>query len=281
MATDSADGSAQPELFGGNPRPAEVQPLFTSSKSPEEYATQWDVLWKDGKTPWDRGGPSMALNDLLLEFPEVFSPPFEGKRALVPGAGRGHDVLLLASFGFDAYGLDHSATSSKASRENEEKNKGLDVYSTKGTKQGKVTWLTGDYFSYDFSDIGPFDLIFDYTFLCAIYFEMRPKWSKAMKRNLAPTGKLVCLEFPTRKSTSVQSTPLALPSIVYESLLARPGERIPYGKEHAVDVKNLGPESPDRLVRLKHFTPKRTHKVGYDEESNVTDRISVWSHNNS
>lgn len=39
------------------------------------------------------------------------------KKALIPGCGRGYDVLLFASHGYDAYGLDVSQTAVNACQE--------------------------------------------------------------------------------------------------------------------------------------------------------------------
>ena len=44
------------------------------------------------------------------------------RKALVPGCGRGVDVLLLASFGYDAYGLECSATAVDACKKEEKEN---------------------------------------------------------------------------------------------------------------------------------------------------------------
>lgn len=32
------------------------------------------------------------------------------------------------------------------------------------------------------------------------------------------------------------------------------------------------------LVRVEHFRPERTHNVGYNEQGEVTDMVSVWTH---
>ncbi len=87
------------------------------------HGSKWDSLWKESYTPWDRGGPSMALNDLLLERKDLV-PSSQGgggggrKKALVPGCGRGYDVLLLSAFGYDVSGLDYSADATQRAIEN-------------------------------------------------------------------------------------------------------------------------------------------------------------------
>ena len=85
-------------------------------------------------------------------------------KALVPGCGRGHDVILLSHLGYDAYGLDFSERAIQEAKEREkEEQKESD---SKGDK-GKVTWVAGDFFDQELlskeTGVDTFDLIFDYT----------------------------------------------------------------------------------------------------------------------
>ena len=142
---------------------------------------RWAALWDEGDfLPWDRGLPSPALADALEQHQELFGhsvfihDPETGKerrkRALVPGCGRGYDVLLLASFGYDAYGLDVSSTAVELCREFAAGNK--DKYPAKDDNRGpgKATFLSGDFFQDDWlGDIEGgqrFELIYDYTVCC-------------------------------------------------------------------------------------------------------------------
>lgn len=135
------------------------------------HSAQWDQLWKESYSPWDRGGPSPALNDLLEQHREVFPSSSEasGKpRALVPGCGRGHDVLLLSAFGYDVTGLDVSETGLREAAENEKKSSGEEMYAVrKGVAQekGQVAWMVADFFDGENPSLKPgsFDLIYDYT----------------------------------------------------------------------------------------------------------------------
>ncbi len=136
------------------------------------HGSKWNELWQESNTPWDRGGPSLALNDVLQERKDLVPPPSGTSRrqtALVPGCGRGHDVLLLAAFGYDAYGLDYSASAKNRAIENEKAVGDEAVYQPREgvPDKGRVTWLTGDFFENDWLDEagvgGTFDLIYDYT----------------------------------------------------------------------------------------------------------------------
>ncbi len=137
------------------------------------HGPRWDDLWRESFTPWDRGGPSLALDEILRERPELFSASSQKagqrrKRALVPGCGRGYDVLLLRAWGYDVWGLDFSAEATAQATENERVSGGLEVYATRPgvAESGQVSWVTGDFFGQELGSLlgdDKFDLIFDYT----------------------------------------------------------------------------------------------------------------------
>lgn len=87
---------------------------------------------------------------------------------MVPGCGKGYDVLLLSAFGYDAYGLEISSNALEAARRTEKEMDGKGDYEMReGVEKGRVTWLAGDFFADAFlKDVegeGAFDLIYDYT----------------------------------------------------------------------------------------------------------------------
>src|SRR3569833_2863220 len=58
------------------------------------HGPAWDSLWKESFTPWDRGGLSWALSDVLAEhrdlIPAATEPGSGGRRECrLRGAGRG------------------------------------------------------------------------------------------------------------------------------------------------------------------------------------------------
>ena len=59
-------------------------------------------------------------------------------------------------------------------------------------------------------------------------------------------------------------------------LLKRPGEDISYNDDGVV-VATDREESNDALVRVAHWTPKRTHDVAVIKGV-VRDCVSVWRH---
>jgi methyl halide transferase len=138
-----------------------------------DYGQGWAKLWETAEfLPWDRGRPSPALIDTLENYREVIGGPvFDGKRkkALVPGCGRGVDVLLLSSYGYDAVGLEISPGAVTACNEFAAANEGN--YPVKDEKVGKGSkrFVLGDFYTNDWKEEAgmgedePFDLIYDYT----------------------------------------------------------------------------------------------------------------------
>lgn len=150
---------------------------FAQATGTTEHGARWDALWKESFLPWDKGFPNPALVDLLAERQDILpSPRHDGKKlkALVPGCGKGYDVLLLASWGYEAYGLEIASTALEAARKVEAEMSGQKEYETK-REGGSVTWLSGDFFEDGFlknvQGEGKFDLIYDYTVGLSSYDE--------------------------------------------------------------------------------------------------------------
>lgn len=304
---------------------SELQKTF-EGRPAAQHISGWDDLWKKSLTPWDRAGPSEALRDAILsQNQNLFGSPInklatttttmtgqqqQRKKALVPGCGRGYDVLSLASLGYDTFGLDGSENAITAARklEAEEISCESDAYRLRDPLigKGKVQFITGDFFHNDFltaittttthgdSNISnnnintipttdeKFDLIFDYTFLCALPRELRPPWAKRMSELLAPDGFLVCLEWPLQKSPKEGGPPHGLSAELYEELLRKPGQEVEYDDDNegyvvvsAGDSTTSGGGDDERaknaLVRLERYRPSRTHEAGKD-----SDFISIW-----
>ncbi|KAF2846223.1 S-adenosyl-L-methionine-dependent methyltransferase [Plenodomus tracheiphilus IPT5] len=227
-------------------------------------------------------------------------------RVLIPGCGRGYDVALFAAHGYDAYGLEVSAHAARAAREwLEDPGQGplegeYKVFDQEGREKkgdwGKMVVLEGDYFEESWvggvegweRDGGGFDVVLDYTFLCALPPELRSKWAKRTARLLREhdtkadpesdtrhdDGVLICIEFPTHKPANSGGPPWACPPTVHAELLKRPGEEITYD-ENGVVVATDRPEAENALVKIAHYTPRRTHTVGVIDGI-VRDCVSMW-----
>lgn len=144
--------------------------------SGDKYGEGWESLWSKGDfLPWDRGAPNPALIDTLVERQDVvgnatveIDGKIRRKRALVPGCGRGVDVLLLKSFGYEAVGLEYSETAVEACHKFEEEHGSDYIIHDADLGEGTAQFAVGDFFKDDWleetaSPEHKFDLIYDYT----------------------------------------------------------------------------------------------------------------------
>lgn len=151
--------------------PKEIQAHLSQYKG-DKYVEGWASLWDKGdKLPWDRGFPNPALEDTLVkQRPTIGAPVTDAgrRKALVPGCGRGVDVLLLASFGYDAFGLEYSPAAVEACKKEEKENANWYRVRDQSVGTGNVTWIQGDFFDDAWLQsiglpLNSFDIIYDYT----------------------------------------------------------------------------------------------------------------------
>ncbi|KAF2769376.1 S-adenosyl-L-methionine-dependent methyltransferase [Teratosphaeria nubilosa] len=263
--------------------PARLQAHF-SKIAPENHTDGWDAMWQERVTPWDRRQPSPALVETLNEHAAVIASASESKdgarrkRALVPGCGRGYDVSLFAAYGYDAYGLDVSPTALEAAKNEQSDANAANKYPVHNDLlgRGEAKFVLGNFFTDEFlAQTGgqQFDLIYDYTFLCALPRELRPKWSKRMSELLAPAGRLICLEFPLHKPPNTPGPPHGLSKELYAVLLKIPGHEVNYSEDGHVVLDGRMAPAEGALTRLDRWRPKQTHEVGKE-----SDHVSVWAH---
>jgi methyl halide transferase len=291
--------------------PGRLQATFENAAF-SEHGSKWNRLWEADFTPWDRGGPSMALLDVMADRKDLIPPSQETdsasklrkKKALVPGCGKGHDVLLLAALGYDVVGLDYAENAIKEAIENQKATAGDEAYQARdGVEKGEITWATGDFWDDAWLNRAAvverqFDLVFDYTvsdiacyspfvvpfahaiskFLCALPPSARPSWAARIARLLSPEGRLICLEFPSYKPLSAPGPPWGVRPETYVALLSHPGKEVSYGDDSLPLPRKEPGVSDNGLKRLELIKPSRTHEAGYDEQGKVTDFISVWAH---
>nr|CAG8620263.1 15060_t:CDS:2 [Entrophospora candida] len=145
----------------------------------------WDKLYIDQARKRNSAFmPSPALID-LVEVKKFELP--EGK-GLVPGCGQGYDVFYLA---------------------NEKRHiTGLDL----------TTFIAGDFFK--LSPTEKFQLVYDYTFLCALPPTLRESWASKMAELISPGGVLIALIFPIWSASDHEGgPPYALNLEIYQELL--------------------------------------------------------------
>jgi SAM-dependent methyltransferase len=144
----------------------------------ENTPRRWDEAWNQKLTPWDKGLPNPALVDLLSTRRDLLGEPIahdangqmRRKRALVPGCGKGYDVLLLASFGYDAVGLDGSLAAIEGCKKLAVEEADKYPLQNGAESRGDIQFVLGDFFAKDWESTLQFggenlsfDLIYDYT----------------------------------------------------------------------------------------------------------------------
>lgn len=178
----------------------------------------------------------------------------------------GYDVLLLASLGYDAYGLDSSPTAIEEAHKLLLEQGRVQRYPLKNIQNGRgeVHFLAANFFENDFlhqinsaATDRTFDLIYDYTFLCAIDPVMRPKWAERMSQLLSPTGHLICIEYPLGKPPKLGGPPHGLESVLYEQVLNKPGEVVAYNLSGSVCEDRSGEKTDEALVKIAHWEPEQ------------------------
>jgi len=152
----------------------------------------WENMWnKDGGLKQGEYFDGSRSSKVFMSVLQKLTPA-PGATALVPGCGRGYDVIEMAKVGYNGMGLDIAPTAvESANRHNEACLKEAGVASWAGT----VTFSTEDFFSLKPPGEG-FDVIYDYTFLCALDPSQRVQWAETMKKLLKANGELITLIFP-------------------------------------------------------------------------------------
>lgn len=139
----------------------------------------WEDRYRAANTPWDRGGTSPALLQ-WLDAGEL-APC----RVLVPGCGRGYEVLELARRGFEVVALDVAPSAVRHLRM-ELAREGL---AAQVLEADVLTWRPDQ----------PFDAIYEQTCLCALPPRTWQAYAVQLRQWLKPDGRLFALFMQTGK----------------------------------------------------------------------------------
>lgn len=140
---------------------------------PPTDANAWQTRYDSADTPWDLGEPAPALLAWLK------GNPGQGRRALVPGCGRGHDALALAQAGWEVVAIDFAASAVEETR-------------AAALRAGvALTAMKADLFTLSADEVGTFDLWFEHTCFCAIDPEDRARYAEQAAALVRPGGQLV------------------------------------------------------------------------------------------
>jgi SAM-dependent methyltransferase len=169
----------------------------------------WKSLWAKEITPWNIGTPAPPLQELVEKYNLLAGQ--SGLRALVPGCGQGFDVTFLAKQPQVSYacGVDLSPLAIQQARNIA----GQQNLPTEVAQ--KIEFCDLDFFSWQPDQ--KFNLVLDYTFLCAIDPSLRNEWSAQMSRLISPGGFLITIMYPLSDHTD--GPPFALSITEYVLLL--------------------------------------------------------------
>jgi SAM-dependent methyltransferase len=127
----------------------------------------WEKRFREGFTPWDAGRVPAALRAFLKAEPR-------GQRVLIPGCGSGYEVRAFAEAGFEVLAIDFAPAAVERARE----------------VLGPLASLVRSADFFDFEPGGPFDLVYERAFLCALPRRAWPGYAPRVAELLHPGGRL-------------------------------------------------------------------------------------------
>ena len=161
--------------------PADRRPSPPSESSPEIDRAYWQGRYDAGTTGWDRGGTSPALEGWLR------AGSLLPCRILVPGCGRGHEVVALARAGFHVTGLDYAPAA-------------IGALKARLAAEGiSAEAIEADIFAWE--PPSPFDAIYEQTSLCALPPARWEAYEKRLASWLVPGGLLAAAFMQTDSPT--------------------------------------------------------------------------------
>jgi len=140
----------------------------------------WENRWQTGQTGWDLG----AASPPLTEYADQIPPDKRNLRVLIPGCGNGYEAVHLLKNRFsDITMVDIAPTAVERLQQRLE--------ASVPEWQAHLRVLCADFFTLD----GPYDLILEQTFFCALDPAQRPDYAQKMHDLLVPGGILAGVLF--------------------------------------------------------------------------------------
>jgi len=192
------------------PWPApDYSPMSPPTPPPDPLAaTAWEARYQDGHTRWDLGQPAPGFAAWLGG--DQAPPP---GRAVVLGAGRGHDALLFARHGFAVTAVDFAPSAMAATA------------AAADAANLSVTCIERNIFDLVPTWAGQFDYVIEHTCFCALDPNLRKAYRDLVVALLKPQGSLLAVFFthsrpggPPFGSTAVELRQLFSPSFHIQRL---------------------------------------------------------------
>ncbi len=155
--------------------------MSTQQPEPQDDPTTsdfWESRYTVGNTGWDIGQAAPPFVDLLVG-PDAPRPG----SMIVPGCGRGHDVIFFAKHGFTVVGVDFAPSALE------------DARSAAAIEQLRVDFIEHDIFTLDESYDHRFDYVLEHTCFAAIPPERRQEYVQLVRRLVRPDGLYIALFF--------------------------------------------------------------------------------------
>uniref|UniRef100_A0A0D3GCZ2 Methyltransferase domain-containing protein n=2 Tax=Oryza TaxID=4527 RepID=A0A0D3GCZ2_9ORYZ len=192
-----------------------------------DAADGWEKSWEAAVTPWDLGKPTPIIEHLV-------------KSGTLPkGRALGYDVVALASPERFVVGLDISSTAVEKAKQ----------WSSSLPNADCFTFLADDFFKWKPSE--QFDLIFDYTFFCALDPSLRLAWAETVSGLLKPHGELITLIYLI--SDQEGGPPFNNTVTDYQKVLEPLGFKAILMEDNELAIKPR--KGQEKLGRWKRFVP--------------------------
>jgi len=125
----------------------------------------WDTRYRGGVTPWDAAGVPLQL----MKWLQTASPG----SVLVPGCGTAYEVRAFFEHQFEVLAVEFSDAAIEAARRE------LGALADRVQKADFFSFVTG-----------PFDLVYERAFLCALPRALWPQWASRVAELVRPGGEL-------------------------------------------------------------------------------------------
>lgn len=189
----------------------------------------WNAKYEEQNTPWDLG----EVSDAVRLLAERYFPP-QG-RVLVPGCGRGHEVIWLAERGYRVTAVDFADEAIRHLREQA------------SLHRVHPDILHDDIFLLPAQLNSRFDVLLEQTCFCAIDPSLRDEYERLAHRVLKPGGQLLGVFMEVE---GVEGPPYSTPLDLVRSHLPVSRWRFERSEPLSRNPKRPGPEYLAVFTRL-------------------------------